>query len=123
MLSFAYAARYVYTDTVTQNDNLLRITAYSDSYQTPLMSAVTTEPLSAPRQFIDSFGNSTHHVRVTSPHHEFIVLSVGTVCLRRPRIPEDLLMKSIEYDNGAYRFPLSRPLWSLPLKYRMRRGR
>ncbi len=111
MPSFAYAARYVYTDVVTQNDNLLRVSAYSDAYQTPLMSAVATEPRSAPRQFIDSFGNSTHHARLVSPHDEFIILSVGTVLLRKPPVPNDLLLESTEYSNDASRrFLVASPL-------------
>ena len=103
MPSFAYAARYVYTDTVIHNDNLLRVSAYHDAYQTRVMSAVTTEPRSTPRQFIDSFGNSTHHARVVSPHDEFVILSVGTVRLRKPPIPEDQLLESTEYNNAAAR--------------------
>ena len=111
MPSFAYAARYVYTDTVIQNDNLLRVSAYNDVYQTSLMSAVTTEPRSAPRQFIDSFGNSTHHVRLVSPHDEFIILSVGTVRLRDQPDPDDLLLESTEYDDDtARRFLVASPL-------------
>lgn len=111
MPSFAYAARYVYSDTVTRNDNLLRISAYNDTYQTSLMSAVTTEPRSAPRQFIDSFGNSTHHARIVSPHDEFIILSVGTVRLRIPPVPDDLLLESTEYnDDAAIRFLVTSPL-------------
>lgn len=111
MPSFAYAARYIYSDTVIRNDNLLRISAYNDTYQTSLMSAVTTEPRSAPRQFIDSFGNSTHHVRLVSPHDEFIILSVGTVRLRKQPDPDDLLLESTEYDDDtARRFLVASPL-------------
>lgn len=111
MPSFAYAARYIYSDTVTRNDNLLRISAYNDTYQTSLMSAVATEPRSAPRRFIDSFGNSTHHVRLTSPHSEFVILSIGTVCLRKQPDPYNLLLESIEYhDDTARRFLVASPL-------------
>ena len=111
MPSFAYAARYIYSDTVTRNDNLLRISAYNDTYQTSLMSAVTTEPRSVPRQFIYSFGNSTHHVRLVSPHDEFIILSVGAVRLRKQPDPDDLLLESTEYDDDtARRFLVASPL-------------
>jgi transglutaminase-like putative cysteine protease len=113
MPSFAYAARYVYTDTVIQNDNLLRVSAYNDVYQTSLMSAVTTEPRSALMQFIDSFGNSTHHVRLVSPHDEFIILSVGTVRMRTPPVPDDLSLECSEYDSdAARRFLVESPLVS-----------
>ena len=111
MPSFAYAARYVYTDTVTQNDNLLRVSAYNDIYQTSLMSAVTTEPRAALMKFMDSFGNSTHHVRLVSPHDEFIILSVGTVRLRTPPAPDDLPLESAMYeDDTARRFLVASPL-------------
>ena len=110
MPSFAYAARYVYSEVVTQNDNLLRISAYNDTYQTSLMSAVTTEPRSAPRQFIDGFGNSTHHVRLISPHREFVILSIGTVRLRKPSVLDDTFLKPMEYDETALRFLVASPL-------------
>ncbi len=111
MPSFAYAARYVYTDTVIQNDNLLRVSAYNDVYQTSLMSAVTTEPRSALMRFIDSFGNRTHHARLVSPHDEFIILSVGTALLRKPPVLKDLPLKSTEYnDDTARRFLVASPL-------------
>ena len=115
MPSFAYAARYVYSDTVTRNDNLLRISAYNDTYQTSLMSAVATEPRSTLIQFMDSFGNSTHHARLTSPHSEFVILSVGTVRLRKPSALDDASVESMEYDENARRS------WS-PLHLSVRRG-
>ena len=110
MPSFAYAARYVYSDTVIRNDNLLRISAYHDAYQTPLMSEVSTEPWSAPRQFIDSFGNRTHHVRLTAPHREFIILSIGSVSLRKPPALDDLPLGAMEYQDEARRFLVASPL-------------
>ena len=112
MPSFAYAARYVYSDTVTRNDNLLRISAYNDTYQTSLMSAVATEPRSTLIQFMDSFGNSTHHARLTSPHSEFVILSIGTVRLRKPSALDDASLESMEYDENALRFLVSSPLVS-----------
>ena len=110
MPSFAYAARYVYTDTVTQNDNLLRVSAYNDSYQASLISSVATEPRAALMQFMDSFGNSTHHARLVSPHDEFIILSVGRVRLRMPPAPDDLPLESAKYDDAARRFLVASPL-------------
>lgn len=110
MPSFAYAARYVYSDTVTRNDNLLRVSAYNDIYQTPLTSEISTEPRSAPRQFIDSFGNRTHHVRLTAPHQEFIILSIGSVSLRRPSALSDLPLEAMEYEDEARRFLVASPL-------------
>ena len=110
MPSFAYAARYKYTDTVTQNDNLLRISAYHDAYQTPLMSAITTEPPSTPMDFRDSYGNPTHHVRLTSPHRELTILSIGKALLKSPPSPSDVSLKSIEYDATARGFLAPSPL-------------
>ena len=110
MPSFAYATRYVYSETVTQNDNLLRISAYHDAYQTPLMSEITTEPPSTPMEFRDSFGNPTHHVRLTSPHRELTILSIGKVLLKSPPSPSDVSLKSIEYDLTARGFLAPSPL-------------
>ena len=110
MPSFAYAARYLYTDTVTHNDNFLRITAYHDLYQMPLMSAITTEPMSTPMEFRDNFGNPTHHIRLTSPHHELIILSIGKVRLKRPPVPSEIRLRAVEYDVASRRFLAASPL-------------
>ena len=104
MLNFAYAARYVYTDIVTQNDNHLRVSAYRDAYQTPSMSEVATEPPSELRQFIDSWGNLTHYACLAEPHREFVVLSVGSVSLRELPVVSDLSLDSIGLGGEASLF-------------------
>ncbi len=110
MPNFAYAARYIYTDIVTQNNNLLRVSAYRDAYQTPLASEVATEPRSAPTQFVDGFGNSTHYARMTEPHREFVVLSAGSVSLRKLPYVGDISLDSIELGEDANRFLADSPL-------------
>ena len=110
MPSFAYAARYIYTDTVTQNDNLLRISAYHDLYQTPLMSEIATEPPTRPSEFRDNFGNPTHHVRLISAHRELTILSIGKVLLNAPPVPGEVSLHSIEYDVPSRRYLEASPL-------------
>ncbi len=110
MPNFAYATRYLYTDTVTHSDNLLRISAYHDAYQTPLMSEVATEPQSTPAEFKDNFGNPTHRVRLTSPHRELTILSIGSVRLKKRPYPSDIPLESLEYDIPARRFLAASPL-------------
>ena len=41
---YAYVARYRYSDVVVQNDNFLRLSAYSDRYQTAGPCYVGTLP-------------------------------------------------------------------------------
>ena len=77
--AYCYAARYVYTDVVVQNDNFLRLTAAADAGQMPLETAVLTRPASRPARFQDALGNVTHRVRVGVPHQEFTILSIGVV--------------------------------------------
>ena len=110
MPNFAYAAKYIYTDIVSQNDNLLRVSPYRDAYQTPLVSEVATEPRSTLTQFADSFGNSAHRSRLTEPHREFLVLSVGSVSLIALPFISDLSVDSIELGEEANRFLADSPL-------------
>ena len=110
MPSYAYAARYIYTDTVTRNDNLLRISAYHDLYQTPLMSEVATDPASALNEFRDAFGNSSHYSTLTFAHRELTILSVGKVLLKRPPAPGEISLNAVEYDVPSRRYLEASPL-------------
>ncbi len=109
--SYAYAARYRYTDVVVQNDNFLKLSAAADAYQTPVATALMTRPESRPVQFRDVHGNTTHRVRVTSPHREFIILAIGVVRMERPAaFPPEVALRSLEYDQAATEFLTPTPL-------------
>ena len=111
MPSYIYAARYVYTDTVVQNDNFLRLSAYSDAYQTPVTTSIRTLPEGRPVEFKDSLGNSTHRVRLTTPHRELTILSIGNARLAKPpSSPLDVSMQSLGYDAMAEEFLAPSPL-------------
>lgn len=103
--SYTYAARYRYSDTVVQNDNFLRLSAYEDERQTPVSFSVMTAPQTRPAGFTDGFGNITHRVRLTAPHREFTILAIGTVRLTRPQpVGVDVAMQSLGYDPLAQQF-------------------
>ena len=82
--AYCYAARYVYSQAVEQNDNLLRLTAGADACQTPLFTRVSTRPPGRQAIFLDSHGNVTHRARVIPPHQELTILSIGVVRFASP---------------------------------------
>ena len=97
--AYGYAARYIYSDEVVQNDNFLRLTAAADPYQTPISADVLTRPVSRRARFHDSYGNVTHRSRITSPHHELTILSIGTVRFESPfAYPVEVALESISSD-------------------------
>lgn len=109
--SYTYAARYRYSDTVVQNDNFLRLSAYEDERQTPVSFSVMTAPQTRPAGFTDGFGNLTHRVRLTAPHQEFTILAIGTVKLIQPQpVGMDVAMQSLGYDLLAQQFVAPSPL-------------
>ena len=81
---YAYAARYSYSDVVLQNDNLLRLSAYSDSFQTPGPCAVSTFPAGRQDVFSDRFGNTVHRVQVATPHQQLTIAAAGGASLHLP---------------------------------------
>ena len=82
--AYGYAAPYVYSDVVVQNDNFIRLTAAADPYQTPISAEIITRPVSRRVLFHDPYGNVTHRARITTPHHELTVLSIGVVRFESP---------------------------------------
>ena len=110
-VAYTYAARYTYTDNVILNDNFLRVSACADAYQTPLTSAVITVPASRPVQYKDRLGNLTHRVRLTSPHKELTILSVGSVHLVRPPLTlDDARLAVLSYDPSLDEFLSPTPM-------------
>ncbi len=111
MASYTYAARYRYSDTVVQNDNFLRLTACEDARQTPLSFSMMTAPQTLPAGFTDGFGNFTHRVRLSAPHQEFTILSIGVVRLAQPQpVTVDVAMQSLGYDLLDQQYLVPSPL-------------
>ena len=109
--AYGYAARYIYSDVVVQNDNFLRLTAGADVYQTPLTTSVLTRPASRPVRFQDAYGNVTHRARVTSPHQEFTILSIGAVRFESPaESPREVSLDSYGLDSSLEQYLTPTPL-------------
>lgn len=109
--AYSYAARYIYSDVVVQNDNFLRLTASDDNYQTPLSASVLTRPVSRPVRFQDTYGNVTHRARITTPHQEFTILSIGVVQFESPReYPTEVSLNSLQYDWSLEQYLSATPL-------------
>lgn len=97
--SYAYAARYLYSDTVVMNDNFLRLSARQDAFQTPLSSSIATTPAARLIQYNDRLGNPTHRLRLTAPHDRLVILAIGSVRLRNaPAAPADIPIPDLAYD-------------------------
>ncbi len=99
--SYSYAARYCYSDVVVQNDNLLRLSAAADPYQTPLAGSVATRPFSQLARFRDGYGNLTCQGRIATPHRRLTVLAIGVVLLHRlpasiPEVPLAQLQPAVK---------------------------
>ena len=109
--AYGYAARYVYSDVVVQNDNFIRLTAAADSYQTPISGEIITRPVSRRARFHDSYGNVTHRARTTTPHRELTVLSIGVVRFESPfAYPVEVSLGSISSDWTLEQFLTATPL-------------
>ena len=102
---YAYVARYTYSDVVVQNDNFLRLSAFSDSYQTPISCDVATTPPGRQIVYPDRLGNTVHRVRVSAPHQELIIAATGSVGLNNPPPDvDDIARSGIEYGLEAQEF-------------------
>ena len=102
---YAYVARYTYSDVVVQNDNFLRLSAFSDPYQTPISCDVATTPPGRQIVYPDRLGNTVHRVRVSAPHQELIIAATGSVGLNNPPPDvDDVARSGIEYGLEAQEF-------------------
>lgn len=109
--AYAYAARYVYSEVVVQNDNFLQLTAAADAYQTPITTSVLTRPASGMVSFQNAFGNSVHRSRVTTPHQELTIMSIGVVRFEMPRsFPSEMALASVSNDWSLEEFLTATPL-------------
>ena len=109
--AYSYAARYVYDEVVVQNDNFLQVTAAADAYQTPVTTSVLTRPASGTVSFQNVFGNSVHRSRVTTPHQELTMLSIGVVRFEVPRAyPSEVALAPVSNDPSLEEFLTATPL-------------
>ena len=108
---YAYVARYTYSDVVVQNDNFLRLSAYSDHRQWVESRDILTNPDGRKVAYSDRFGNVVHRVRIMAPHQELTIASIGEVYLE-PEAPPvaDMSLSSIEHRPDALEFLAPSPL-------------
>lgn len=109
--AYSYAARYVYSDVVVQNDNFLQLTAADDAYQSPVTTSVLTRPASRTVSFQNAFGNSVHRSRVTAPHQQLTILSIGVVRFEAPGVyPTEVNLAPIAHHPPLQEFLTATPL-------------
>ena len=76
-VSYIYAARYGYSDTVIHNDNQLRILPRDGDGQFDIEAEIWSIPAGRGVDYKDRFGNRVRRLRVIEPHGTFIVASSG----------------------------------------------
>ncbi len=109
--AYSYAARYIYSEVVLQNDNFLQVTAAADAYQTPVTTSVLTRPTGGTVSFQNVFGNSVHRSRVTTPHQELTILSIGVVRFDAPQaFPLEVALVPVSYEPSLEEFLTATPL-------------
>lgn len=111
LVHYAYVARYEYSDVVVQNDNFLRVSAYTDQRQQAASYDVETIPAGRKVEYSDRMGNVVHRVRVTVPHQELIIASIGQAHLRKesPTVA-DLPLASLMHHPDINEFLTPTPL-------------
>ena len=108
---YAYVSRYTYSDVVVQNDNFLRLSAYSDRRQWVESRGIRTNPDGRQVAYSDRFGNSVHRARIMTPHQELVIASIGEVYLEETSPPVvDMSLSSIEHRADAFEFLAPSPL-------------
>ena len=108
---YAYVARYQYTDVVVRNDNFLRLSAYTDRYQTAGACYIGSSPIGSMIGYLDRLGNQIHRIRITEPHEQLILTAVGEVHLSTdaPSVA-DIPLKSVTYGLEADEYLTPSPL-------------
>jgi transglutaminase-like putative cysteine protease len=74
---YFYVAKYVYSDEVLENDNLLRLVPRTDWRQRVTAYRLATSPGGSHATFRDHYGNAAERVRVVEPHRELLIASTG----------------------------------------------
>lgn len=108
---YAYVVRHEYTAAVVQSDNLLRVSPFSDRYQTAGAVAVDTDPPGSQVAYADELGNLVHRVRVTAPHRTLVIAAAGAAQLAvAPPPVADVPLRLAQRGTEAAEFRLASPL-------------
>ena len=111
LVHYAYVARYEYSDVVVQNDNFLRISAYTDQRQKAAGYDIETTPPGRKVEYSDRMGNVVHRVRVTVPHQELVIAAIGQAYLHEAvPVVADLPLASLKSEPDAEEFLTATPL-------------
>jgi transglutaminase-like putative cysteine protease len=70
-------AKYVYSDEVLENDNLLRLVPRTDWRQSVTAYRLATSPEGSHATFCDHYGNAVERVRIIEPHRALLIASTG----------------------------------------------
>ena len=108
---YAYVARYQYTNVVVRNDNFLRLSAFTDRYQTAGACYIGSSPIGSMIGYPDRLGNQVHRIRITEPHEQLILTAVGEAHLTTdaPTVA-DIPLTSVTYGLEAEEYLTPSPL-------------
>ena len=109
--TYGYAARYLYSDVVERNSNVLRLTPAADANQSPLSTSVTTRPVSPLNRSQDTYGNTVHQSSIDVPHQALTIFAYGVVRFESPKVPPgELSLDSLSYDSTLDLYLTATPL-------------
>ena len=111
LVHYAYVARYRYTDVVVQNDNFMRLVAYTDVRQRAESYDIKTSPAGRQVCYTDRLGNVVHRVRIMVPHEELVIAATGRAALEcNARSVPDVPLSAIQHDAESDEFLSPTPL-------------
>ena len=110
-VSFIYAVRYGYSDTVIHNDNQIRIFPRDGEGQFDCQTEFWSIPSGRGVDFKDRFGNRVRRLRVVEPHTNFIVAAGGNlrVSTKSP-VADDLPINQLADRTESFEFTNLSPL-------------
>lgn len=110
-VSFVYAVRYGYSDTVIHNDNQIRIFPREGEGQYGPEAEIWSVPQGRGVDYNDRFGNRVRRLRVVEPHTTFIVAASGRINLStNSPSPRELLIQQLQDLPETFEFVSLSPL-------------
>ena len=110
-VSYLYAARYGYSETVLHSDNQIRLFPREGEGQTPIRTDLWTIPDGRGVEYSDRFGNRVYRTRTIESHTSLVIATAGQVSLATESpTPNDVDIDNAREQPGAMEYILRSPL-------------
>jgi transglutaminase-like putative cysteine protease len=110
-VSYLYAARYGYSETVLHNDNQIRLFPREGEGQAPIRTDLWTIPDGRGVEYRDRFGNRVYRTRTIESHTSLVIATAGQVSLATESpTPNDVDIDDAREQPGAIEYILRSPL-------------